>query len=81
MSSVNTNIVVATSAGTSSSAHAAFDLNDADWKHKLTVPPKDPRHRTEDVTATKGNEFEDYFLKRPLLMGIFEKGFEKPSPI
>lgn len=30
---------------------------------------------------TKGNEFEDYFLKRDLLMGIFEAGFEKPSPI
>lgn len=26
------------------------------------------------MTATKGNEFEDYFLKRELLMGIFEKG-------
>nr|GEU82891.1 S-methyl-5-thioribose kinase [Tanacetum cinerariifolium] len=36
---------------------------------------------TEDVTATKGNEFEDYFLKRELLMGIYEKDFEKPSPI
>lgn len=35
----------------------------------------------QDVTATKGNDFEDYFLKRELLMGIFEKGFEKPSPI
>ncbi|CDJ58680.1 ATP-dependent RNA helicase, putative [Eimeria maxima] len=34
-----------------------------------------------DVTQTKGNEFEDYFLKRELLKGIFEKGFEKPSPI
>jgi hypothetical protein len=33
------------------------------------------------VTATKGNEFEDYFLKRELLMGIFEKGYERPSPI
>jgi ATP-dependent RNA helicase DDX6/DHH1 len=33
------------------------------------------------VTATKGHEFEDYYLKRELLMGIFEKGFEKPSPI
>ena len=33
------------------------------------------------MTATKGNEFEDYFLKRELLMGIFEKGFERPSPI
>jgi ATP-dependent RNA helicase DDX6/DHH1 len=33
------------------------------------------------VTATKGHEFEDYYLKRELLMGIFEKGFERPSPI
>jgi ATP-dependent RNA helicase DDX6/DHH1 len=33
------------------------------------------------VTATKGHEFEDYCLQRELLMGIFEKGFEKPSPI
>lgn len=29
----------------------------------------------------KGNEFEDYCLKRDLLMGIFEKGYEVPSPI
>ena len=42
---------------------------------------KDDRIKTEDVTNTKGNDFEDYFLKRELLMGIFEKGFEKPSPI
>ena len=33
------------------------------------------------MTDTKGNEFEDYCLKRELLMGIFEKGWEKPSPI
>lgn len=33
------------------------------------------------MTATKGNEFEDYCLKRELLMGIFEMGWEKPSPI
>ena len=33
------------------------------------------------MTATKGHDFEDYFLKRELLMGIYEKGFEKPSPI
>ena len=39
------------------------------------------RVKTEDVSKTKGNEFADYFLKRELLMGIFEKGFEKPSPI
>ena len=35
----------------------------------------------QDVTNTKGNEFEDYCLKRELLMGIFEKGWESPSPI
>lgn len=52
-----------------------------DWKTKLALPPKDTRIRTEDVTATKGCSFEDYFLKRELLMGIFEKGFEAPSPI
>ncbi|GBG76839.1 hypothetical protein CBR_g23054 [Chara braunii] len=52
-----------------------------DWKAKLVVPVPDTRYRTEDVTATKGNEFEDYFLKRELLMGIYEKGFERPSPI
>ncbi|GHP07462.1 hypothetical protein PPROV_000620400 [Pycnococcus provasolii] len=52
-----------------------------DFKAQLNMPPVDTRHKTEDVTATKGNEFEDYFLKRELLMGIYEKGFERPSPI
>ncbi|KAJ1658689.1 DExD/H-box ATP-dependent RNA helicase dhh1 [Dispira simplex] len=51
------------------------------WKSQLSLPPKDTRPQTEDVTATKGNEFEDYYLKRELLMGIFEAGFERPSPI
>ncbi|CDQ63692.1 unnamed protein product [Oncorhynchus mykiss] len=52
-----------------------------DWKKSLQLPPKDTRVRTSDVTSTKGNEFEDYCLKRELLMGIFEMGWEKPSPI
>jgi len=52
-----------------------------DWKANLNLPPKDTRAQTEDVTATKGNDFEDYYLKRELLMGIYEKGYEKPSPI
>ncbi|KAK4379310.1 hypothetical protein RND71_001172 [Anisodus tanguticus] len=60
------------------------------WANDKSVPfllfspfgeVEDTRYRTEDVTATKGNEFEDYFLKRELLMGIYEKGFERPSPI
>jgi len=54
---------------------------DPDWKSRLNTPAKDTRRQTEDVTATKGNDFEDYYLKRELLMGIYEKGFEKPSPI
>ncbi|KHG18488.1 DEAD-box ATP-dependent RNA helicase 8 -like protein [Gossypium arboreum] len=59
----------------------AFDSSSQDWKARLKMPPPDTRYKTEDVTATKGNEFEDYFLKRELLMGIYEKGFERPSPI
>ncbi|KAK6142821.1 hypothetical protein DH2020_023169 [Rehmannia glutinosa] len=59
----------------------AIDSSLQDWKARLKLPPQDTRYRTEDVTATKGNEFEDYFLKLELLMGIYEKGFERPSPI
>jgi ATP-dependent RNA helicase DDX6/DHH1 len=51
------------------------------WKSQLKLPPKDTRMKTSDVTETKGNEFEDFCLKRELLMGVFEKGWEKPSPI
>nr|PIM00526.1 DEAD (Asp-Glu-Ala-Asp) box polypeptide DDX6 [Toxoplasma gondii COUG] len=54
---------------------------DEGWKNKVVLPPKDNRVKTEDVTKTKGTDFEEYFLRRELLMGIFEKGFEKPSPI
>ncbi|OQS06137.1 DEAD/DEAH box RNA helicase [Thraustotheca clavata] len=56
-------------------------MEDDDWKTGLKAPAKDTRFQTEDVTNVKGNDFEDYFLKRELLMGIFEKGFERPSPI
>ncbi|KAK4121967.1 DEAD/DEAH box helicase [Parathielavia appendiculata] len=52
-----------------------------DWKKNLRLPAKDTRQQTEDVTNTKGLDFEDFGLKRDLLMGIFEAGFEKPSPI
>ncbi|XP_056865009.1 DEAD-box ATP-dependent RNA helicase 6 [Raphanus sativus] len=62
-------------------SEANNDSNNQDWKATLKLPPRDNRYQTEDVTATKGNEFEDYFLKRDLLRGIYEKGFEKPSPI
>eukprot|EP00605_Chrysophyceae_sp_TOSAG23-4_P000285 GSChrysophyteH1.ASY1.ANO1.330.1 assembled CDS len=51
------------------------------YRADCVAPVKDTRVQTADVTATKGHEFEDYCLQRELLMGIFEKGFEKPSPI
>ncbi|GBP63278.1 Putative ATP-dependent RNA helicase me31b [Eumeta japonica] len=56
-------------------------VDDIGWKSKLKIPPKDRRIKTSDVTDTRGNEFEEFCLKRELLMGIFEKGWEKPSPI
>ena len=55
--------------------------DDTNWKSNLKAPKKDEREQTEDVTATKGLEFEDFYIKRELMMGIFEAGFEKPSPI
>ncbi|KAK9508002.1 hypothetical protein O3M35_007755 [Rhynocoris fuscipes] len=54
---------------------------DSNWKAKLKIPPVDRRKKTSDVTDTKGNEFEEFCLKREILMGIFEKGWERPSPI
>ncbi|RYP08578.1 hypothetical protein DL764_001813 [Monosporascus ibericus] len=63
----------------------ASTLNDGvqneDWKKTLNLPARDSRHQTEDVTNTKGLEWEDFSIKRDLLMGIFEAGYEKPSPI
>ncbi|KAI0200673.1 P-loop containing nucleoside triphosphate hydrolase protein [Astrocystis sublimbata] len=63
----------------------AASLNDSvdngEWKKNLNIPARDSRQQTEDVTNTKGLEWEDFSLKRDLLMGIFEAGYEKPSPI
>lgn len=56
-------------------------ISNPNWKEGLNLPEKDARPQTQDVLGTKGNEFEDYFLKRKLLMGIFEMGYERPSPI
>jgi len=68
-------------ADTVSKSKASTNNDDQGWKAKLNIPDKDNRVQTSDVTNTKGNEFEDYCLRRNLLMGIFEKGWEKPSPI
>ncbi|XP_053992429.1 probable ATP-dependent RNA helicase ddx6 [Hylaeus volcanicus] len=59
---------------------AQAELDDA-WKEKVLSVQRDNRVRTQDVLNRKGNEFEDFFLKRELLMGIFEKGYAKPSPV
>ena len=66
---------------TSSHALQPPTEDDEAWRNNLKLPAKDTRYQTEDVTLTRGQEFEDYFLKRELLMGIFEKGFERPSPV
>ncbi|KAF6744143.1 eukaryotic translation initiation factor 4A-like protein [Ephemerocybe angulata] len=65
----------------SASSSSSTPAPNEEWKTGLKAPRKDMRPQTEDVTATKGLEFEDMFLRRELLMGIFEAGFEKPSPI
>eukprot|EP00019_Armaparvus_languidus_P006876 CAMPEP_0168599234 /NCGR_PEP_ID=MMETSP0420-20121227/11937_1 /TAXON_ID=498008 /ORGANISM="Pessonella sp." /LENGTH=422 /DNA_ID=CAMNT_0008636835 /DNA_START=51 /DNA_END=1319 /DNA_ORIENTATION=- len=66
---------------TNTNTPQSSNTDNEDWKSNLNLPKKDNRVKTEDVTNTKGNDFEDYYLKRELLMGIFEKGYEKPSPI
>ncbi|KAJ3121681.1 hypothetical protein HK098_003477 [Nowakowskiella sp. JEL0407] len=52
-----------------------------DWKATVNQPQLDNRPKTEDVTKTKGNSFEDYFLSKQMQMGLYEAGFERPSPI
>jgi ATP-dependent RNA helicase DDX6/DHH1 len=45
------------------------------------APPKDTRFKTEDVTNTKGLKFTDFGLSKELQLGIYEMGYEAPSPI
>lgn len=58
-----------------------IESNENEWKNSLKLPPVDTRTKTEDVTLTKGTDFDDFNLDRDLLKGIYEMGFEKPSPI
>jgi ATP-dependent RNA helicase DDX6/DHH1 len=65
-----------------SASGPAAGQSEAQWRQEVQARAvKDERPQTDDVLKTKGNDFEDYFLKRELLMGIFEAGFERPSPI
>ncbi|KAF2278428.1 ATP-dependent RNA helicase DHH1 [Westerdykella ornata] len=68
-------------AGQMAATNISENAASADWRSQLKQPVKDLRPQTEDVTKTKGLEFEDFHIKRELMMGIFEAGFEKPSPI
>ena len=47
----------------------------------IQAPKRDTRYKTEDVTATKGLSFADFGLCKELQLGIYEKGYENPSPI
>lgn len=80
-SSTNVNSNKKKSSSNGAKNHAEVIEGTGTYRDGLVAPPKDTRYKTEDVTQTKGRDFEDFFLKRELLMGIFEKGFEKPSPI
>lgn len=51
------------------------------WAERGKPKPRDVRVRTEDVTKTRGTTFDEFFLKRELLVGIYDMGFEVPSPI
>jgi len=50
------------------------------FRASLKLTP-DLRPQTEDVTRTMGKSFQDFGLKRELLMGIYQKGFNSPSPV
>ncbi|CBH15413.1 DHH1 [Trypanosoma equiperdum] len=56
-------------------------VTDDDWREGLKAPTKDVRKKTEDVESRRNVTFEEYGLRRELQMGIFEKGFERPSPV
>lgn len=62
--------------GAGSSA-TTVNKEDPDWKSKLNIPEKDRRARTTDVTNTSGHDFEDYCLKRELLMGKFRRNMKE----
>jgi ATP-dependent RNA helicase DDX6/DHH1 len=47
----------------------------------VRAPKKDNRHKTEDVQGTKGLTFQDFGLSQDVQLGLYELGFEKPSPI
>ncbi|VDM19476.1 unnamed protein product [Hydatigera taeniaeformis] len=51
------------------------------WKASLNLPERDARLKTADVAPSEGCTFDSFCLKRNLLKGIYEKGWEYPSPV
>ena len=51
------------------------------WKASLNIPERDARLKTADVAPSEGCTFDGFCLKRDLLKGIYEKGWEYPSPV
>ena len=47
----------------------------------VKAPVADTRVKTQDVLGTKGMTFQDFGLSQDVQLGIYEKGYEKPSPI
>lgn len=54
---------------------------EGDSKSPIKMPLTDNRIKTLDVTATRGTKFDDFCLQRNILKGIYEMGWERPSPI
>lgn len=52
-----------------------------DMKKLILAKNQDHRVVTEDVTKTNDAKFEDFYLRRQLLLGIYEQGFERCSPV
>jgi ATP-dependent RNA helicase DDX6/DHH1 len=47
----------------------------------IKAPKKDTRIKTDDVMGTKGLTFNDFGLSKDVQLGIYEQGYENPSPI
>jgi len=47
------------------------EIQGPNWKASLKIPERDLRKKTSDVTNTKGNEFEDFCLKRKKISWLY----------
>jgi ATP-dependent RNA helicase DDX6/DHH1 len=56
-------------------------MNSAENKPTVITAKQDTRFKTEDVTSTKGYTWNDFNLSKEVKLGIYDQGFESPSPI